>query len=247
MIRKILKIIYFPYQWLIYMPLMAILTTFFVFIGVLMIIFINDKIANKIAGVWWARSISWLVPMIVKVKGRENIKKKQSYVVVANHISAFDVLLLFGWLGIDLKWVIKKELRKVPVFGYACEKGGNILIDRSNHERAVKSLQMAKEKVVGGTSIIILPEGTRSKDGRTGEFKRGAFITAFDLDVPVLPVSISGTDRIQPSKTMRLFPGIARMTIHPPIELSDYSRETIDDLIGDTRNTIINGLDNMKQ
>jgi 1-acyl-sn-glycerol-3-phosphate acyltransferase len=163
--------------------------------------------------------------------------------VVSNHQSSYDIFVLFGWLGIDLKWVIKTELRKYPVFGYAVEKGGNIVIDRSKKKEAYRELEKARQKVTNGTSIIMLPEGTRSRTGKLGEFKKGAFWMARELDLPILPVSISGTRDILPPKTLDLFPGRAAMKVHEPVDIHQYDEDSQDRLISDVRDIIRKGFE----
>jgi 1-acyl-sn-glycerol-3-phosphate acyltransferase len=185
--------------------------------------------------------------MLVTVLGREHIEKKKSYIVVSNHQSHYDIFVLYGWLGIDLKWVIKKELRKVPVFGYAAEKGGNVLIDRSNPKEAYADLERARSRITGGTSLIILPEGTRSRDGSLGDFKKGAFQIALDLGLPILPVNITGTRRILPPGTFDLFPGRAVMRIHEPVEASRYDTSSMDRLIAEVRERILAGIEQDEQ
>jgi 1-acyl-sn-glycerol-3-phosphate acyltransferase len=241
--KRIPWLLYQPYKWLIFLPLLVVSTCFFVGLGVIIIILFDDRVANRTTGVWWSRFNGFITPMRVKVAGRENIAENQSFVVVANHQSLYDIFVLFGWLGIDLKWVIKKELRTFPVFGYAAEKGGNILIDRSDPEEAYRSLEKARQKLTGGTSIVILPEGTRSLTGKVGEFKKGAFWLARQMNLPILPVSIMNTRNILPPKTLDLFPGRAVMKIHEPVDINDYDADTLDRLIADVRNTIQKGLD----
>ena len=148
--------------------------------------------------------------------------------VIANHQGQYDILVHYGWLGINIKWVMKSELRKVPLFGYAGEKGGNIYIDRSSPEALRRTLDSARSKIVGGTSIIILPEGTRT--GALGEFKNGAFVIARELNLPLLPVTITGTRRILPPGGWNVFPGTAIMTIHPAIETDGYGEDRLDGL-----------------
>lgn len=236
--RKILRLLYQPYKWLIFLPLFILSTCFFVGLGVIMLILFDDTVANRTTGVWWSRFNSFITPMFVTVVGREHIAKNQSYVVVANHQSNLDIFVLYGWLGVDLKWVIKKELRRVPVFGFAAEKGGNILIDRSNAKEAYDSLQKAKSKIVNGTSIMMLPEGTRSKTGQMGEFKKGAFWLARNLGLPILPVTIINTRNILPPGTLDLFPGRAVMRIHEPVDTGAYDEDSYDRLIADVKNII---------
>jgi 1-acyl-sn-glycerol-3-phosphate acyltransferase len=238
----VLYLLYQPYKWLVFAPLLVISTCFFVGLGVIIIYLFDDTVANRTTGVWWSRFACYITPVKVTVEGKENITKGQSYMVVSNHQSSYDIFLLFGWLGIDLKWVIKKELRKYPVFGYAAEKGGNILIDRSNKKEAYESLKRAKEKITNGTSIIMLPEGTRSRTGELGEFKKGAFWMARELNLPILPVTISGTREILPPRTLDLFPGRASMRIHPPVDANAYGEDEMDKLIEEVRKTIKSGL-----
>ena len=242
-LHGIARILYQPYKWLVFVPLLVLSTCFFVGLGVIIIFLLNDRVANRTTGVWWARFNSLFTPMLVTVLGREHIKRKQSYVVVSNHQSHFDIFVLYGWLGIDLKWVIKKELRKVPVFGYAAEKGGNILIDRRNPREAYADLERAKARITGGTSIIILPEGTRSRDGSLGEFKKGAFVLARSLGLPILPVSITGTRLILPPGTFDLLPGRAVMRIHEAIEEADYESWPDDRLVAEVRERIRRGME----
>ena len=243
MMRRILYVLYQPYKWLFFFPLFVFSTIFFVAFGVVMVYLFDDRVANATAGVWWARFNSYMTPMWVTVIGKEHIEKNQSYVIVSNHQSSFDIFVLYGWLGIDIKWVMKMELRKVPVFGYAGKMGGNIYIDRSNKRAAYESLKRAKEKLVGGTSVIILPEGTRSRTGQLGEFKRGAFVMALDLAIPMLPVTITNTRNILPPKSLKLFPGRAKLIIHKPIDSAHYSHDAIQGFIADVRAVIQDGLD----
>ena len=136
--------------------------------------------------------------MFVSVMGRNNITKNTSYVIVVNHQSYYDILLMYGWLNIDFKWVMKKELQKVPILGMACKKIGHLFIERTNSKEALVTLNEIKKKLVNGTSVVVFPEGTRSKDGNLKVFKRGAFKLAFDLKLPILPVTLVGTGNILP-------------------------------------------------
>lgn len=240
--KKIVYVLYQPYKWFIYTPFLVASTLFFGFLTIILVPVTNARIASYICGSIWSRLNGYVTPMCVKVHGRKNIDKEQSYVIVSNHQSHYDVFVLYGWLGVDFKWVMKQELRKVPGLGIGCEKVGHIFIDRSNHERALASLREAKRKIVNGTSVIFFPEGTRSVDGSLGDFKKGAFRMALDLDLPILPVTISGTGKVLPAHTTRLFPGVVHMTIHPPIDTSPYNDENIQELMDKTRKVIRSGL-----
>ena len=114
MIKKALHLLYQPYKFLIFAPLLVLFTSFFGFWAVILSITVGARIGTY-CGVIWARCLTWFTPMFLKIEGKENIDKKQSYVIVSNHQSQFDILALYGWLGVDFKWIMKKELRKVPV------------------------------------------------------------------------------------------------------------------------------------
>jgi len=240
--KKILHFVYQPYKWLVYIPFFCLSTVVFGSIAATLAFLINERVASFVGGVIWARLNAWMAPIFVKVSGRENIDIKQSYVVIANHQSAFDIFVLYGFLGIDFKWIMKQELRKLPGIGIGCEKVGHIFIDRTDHESAMKSLSAAREKIVNGTSVIFFPEGTRSPDGIIRDFKKGAFKMALDLDMPILPVTIIGTKEILPNKTMDLFPGKALMRIHEPISVKGYSDENINELIEKARKIMVKGI-----
>jgi len=235
--KKLLRILYQPYKWLIFGPFLVCTTFLAGGLAVFSAALAGPKFAS-VFGIIWARLNSLATPMLVETRGKENICPTQSYVIVSNHQSQYDIFVLYGWLGIDFKWVMKQELRKVPALGIACEKIGHIFIDRSNTAAALNSINDAKSKIVNGTSVIFFPEGTRSRDGNLGRFKKGAFKMALDLQIPILPVTISGTRAILPTNSFDLFPGRACMTIHPPIESSGYDNRNLKSLMDATRDII---------
>jgi len=155
--------------------------------AVILSILINPNLGYW-GGVFWARFNSYITPMQVTIKGRHHIKKNRSYVLVANHQSYYDILVLVGFMPLNLKWVMKKELRKVPFFGYACEKVGHIFVDRSDKKAAIKSIAKAKKQIKQGAGIMFMPEGTRSRTGQLLKFKKGAFRFAKEIGLPIIPV-----------------------------------------------------------
>jgi len=240
--NRLLYNAYQVYKYLVFFPLLGMGTTF-IFIIIFSFLFVASQRFVQIAGIIWARFNSFITPMFVTVRGAEHIDRKQSYVIVANHQSQYDIFVIYGWLPVDFRWVMKIELRKVPILGYYCYKAGHIFIDRSNHESAVRTINEAKAKITNGTSVLFFPEGTRSETGELIEFKKGAFKFALDMGLPVLPVTIIGTRDILPDNSIGLFPGSARMIIHRPIEIGDYTEDSIDRLIARAREAIQAGLD----
>lgn len=243
--RSILHLLYQPYKWLFYVPFFFINTTIFGIIAVIVASLVNQRIGSYWGGVVWSRFNSALVPMFVKVKGKENIQAQTSYIVLSNHQSVYDIFLVYGWLGVDLKWVMKKELSKIPGVGFGSKKVGHIFLDRSNKRAAVESMESAKKKLVNGTSVVIFPEGTRSNDGILLPFKRGAFKLAIELELPILPISVINTRKIMPNKTMDIFPGKVEMVVHPPIKLDGYNENNMGDLIVRVKDQIASALPEM--
>ncbi len=212
------------YRALVCTPLMWVSTILFGSLAVVLLFILPPRAVSWLCGAQWARLNAFLIPVRVKVRGREHVDPRQSYVIVSNHQSHVDVFVLYGWIGVDFKWVMKQELRRVPGLGIACERLGHVFIDRSNREAALRSINQAKSRIVDGTSVLFFPEGTRSRDGRLGSFKKGAFRMAVDLELPILPVTITGTRDILRPDSRDLRPGRATLTFHPPIAV-DPSRE----------------------
>lgn len=236
--NKLLYLLYLPYKWLFFLPFMAVNTLFFGILAVLVSALVNQRIGSYFGGVIWSRINAFLTPMFVKVSGNENIDKGRSYVVISNHQSLYDIFVIYGWLGIDIKWIMKKELAKIPGIGFGSRKVGHIFLDRSNSRVALESLNEAKRKLVNGTSVVIFPEGTRSVTGKMGVFKKGAFKLALDLGLPILPITIIGTKDVLPTGTIALRPGKASMIIHEPIEIHDHNDESIKGLMDKARSII---------
>jgi 1-acyl-sn-glycerol-3-phosphate acyltransferase len=240
--KKILVFLYQFYKWLFVYPFFIINSIFLGIIAVILSLLWNEKISSYIAGVMWANINCFITPVIVKLRGRDNIMKNQSYIVVVNHQSAFDILVLYAKLGIDFKWIMKKEVRKIPGVGFGSKALGHILIDRSSIKAVINTMNEAKTKIKDGTSVVFFPEGTRSMTSEMLPFKKGAFWFAIDLNLPILPVTIKGTREILPSGTLNLLPGKAEIIVHPQIDIHKYSKENISELIAETRTVIEHGM-----
>lgn len=238
---RLFKYCYQPYKWLLVAPLLIGSTFIFGILAILSSVLFSPR-AGRIFAVAWARLNSFFTPMTVSVSGLENIDPEKSYVVVANHQSLYDIYVLYGWLGRDFKWVMKKELAMVPVLGLACRALGHIFIDRSDSAGAVNTLNDAKKKITNGTSVLFFPEGSRSGDGRVGTFKKGAFRIALDLGIPVLPVTLNGTREVLPKGSTNLMPGAVSMIIHKPLSVKNYNEKNMKKLMTKARIAIISAL-----
>ena len=222
--------LYTAYKWVFVLPVLVLTTTILgSFIIALSFLGAPDY-ASRVFGTLWAKINTKAALIGVQTTGKEHIKQGQSYVVVANHQSLLDIYLLYGYLGIDVKWVMKQELRAVPVLGLACEMMGHVIVDRSNTASALASMERARERIKDGMSVIFFAEGTRSRSGELKPFKKGAFRMAQELNLPILPITIQNTRHILPSDTIDLRPGVTRMTIGKPISVevtsttADYAK-----------------------
>ena len=143
---------------------------------------------------WWARWILWATGARVEVHGIENLSADRAQIIVANHVSWYDVLALAAHTPKRYRFVAKKELARVPLWGHAWVAAGHISVDRTDNQRAVASLDQAGRTILeDNSSVIIFPEGTRSPTGELQSFKKGAFTLAMEAEVPILPVIVRGS------------------------------------------------------
>jgi 1-acyl-sn-glycerol-3-phosphate acyltransferase len=166
---------------------------------------------------------------------------------MSNHLSNFDIPILLAFLPIQFRWLIKKELYKIPLFGFTLKRAGYIRIDRANRHSAIRSIKEAAAIIRNGVSIMIFPEGTRSKDGDLQSFKKGGFVLAVESGVPILPIVIHGTYGIMPKKQIRIIPGNVILEVCPPVEVSDYTMENKDELLKNVRNIVLDAYEKGKE
>ncbi len=202
----------------------------------------GENKAHKIANLW-AKMLLKLSSIRVNVIGRENVLMNRPQIFMANHQSDFDILIVLAYIPGQFRWIVKKELFKIPVFGKAMKSAGYIEIDRQNHEKAMRSLEEAAQKIREGKSVMTFPEGTRSKDGTIKPFKQGMFHLAIQAGVPIVPISIIGAHEILPKRSLKVKPGRITMVIGRPVEVSGYTIETRAELIERIRNIIIRNVE----
>lgn len=229
------KIIYLIYQILFGLPIAIVLTVFTALTTIIGGIFGNSRFWGYYPGKLWGKLVCWTFLLPVKVKGYENIVKGQSYIIVANHQGAFDIFLMYGFVGINFKWLMKKELERFPMIGPACKMAGHIFIDRESPKGSQESLKIASNVLKNGVSVIIFPEGTRSTDGTMGKFKKGAFQLAEELQLPLLPVTINGSYAVMPKKSTSLNWHRMNIIIHPPIPAKGLDNKNKEEIIEQMR------------
>ena len=177
----------------------------------------------------WARLFCFMTFVRVSVTGRENIDKKTSYVFVANHQGAYDIFAIYGYLNHNFKWMMKKSLEKIPFVGYACKKAGHIMVDKSSPAAVQRTMEMAEKQLRGGMSLVVFPEGSRSKTGKMARFKKGAFALATEFGLPIVPITMDGAYDVMPRAAKLPRPGHIRVTIHRPMSVADASMSELMD------------------
>ena len=178
-----------------------------------------------------------------EIKNKAKIVKGQSYIIISNHQSQYDILALVTTLGIQFRWIGKKEVLKIPIFGYALYASRNIFIDRSNTASAIESINKGMERLPKGASVMVFAEGTRSDDGRIHEFKKGGFMAAIRRQLPILPVTVNGSRRVLPKGDLVVKPGKIQVVVGDPIETDGYTTDTVQKLIDKTRKVVMANFD----
>ncbi len=166
----------------------------------------------------WSWAILRACGISLRITGLNHIDPKQRYVFVANHQSNIDIpVLIQALLAFQLRWLAKKELLWVPLFGWAMWAAKHVIVNRSNRADALKSLKKATERVASGISLVFFPEGTRSPDGRLLPFKRGGFWLAVKTQTPVVPITINGSGALLPKGDWRIRRGEIEVTVGKPL------------------------------
>jgi 1-acyl-sn-glycerol-3-phosphate acyltransferase len=198
----------------------------------------GENKSHKVANLW-AKILLFLTNTKVSVIGEENVSAQTPQIFMANHQSDFDILIVLAHIPGQFRWIVKKELFRIPIFGTAMKKAGYIEIDRQNQVRAAISLDKAARKIREGSSIMSFPEGTRSKDGTVKPFKQGMFHLAIRSGAPIVPISIIGARDIMPKRSLKIRPGNVTLVIGKPIDVKGYTIEDRHELIEKVRNVII--------
>ena len=178
----------------------------------------------------WGRVICGIAGARVRVTGMDNIDPGQTYIFAGNHVSQFDIYAFQGYFPHDFRWVAKKELFRIPLFGYTMRKVDYIPIDRSRGRAAARSLTNAARRIAAGTSVLIFPEGTRSPDGRLRPFKTGAIMLAIKAGVPLVPLGFNGTYEVLPKGRLVADRGEITIRIGTPIPTSGATARDKQDL-----------------
>jgi 1-acyl-sn-glycerol-3-phosphate acyltransferase len=164
-------------------------------------------------------------------------------VYASNHVSTLDIFVVFGHLPLDFRIIFKQSVGFIPILGWAIWLGGHVPIDRTNPFRARKSLERASRRIAAGTNVVVFPEGTRSRDGRVGRFRRGSFSLAIEAGVPVVPVSIAGVKAVVPRGLPSVRPGTVRVVLHAPLPSAGRPLAEVDAFAAEVRDVVAAGCD----
>lgn len=170
----------------------------------------------------WSRAMLAVVGARVTYQGLEHIPLGRPCIFMANHQSIVDIWALIRILPLSTRFVAKQELFRIPVFGWVLATAGFVSIDRSNRMEAIRSLELAAKRIRSGLSLVMFPEGTRTRDGRLRPFKKGAFHLALRAGVPVVPVAITGSFEIMPPGTLSVRPGTVRVFFEPAVDVAGF-------------------------
>lgn len=183
---------------------------------------------------WWGEQTERITGIDLRVEGKERLAGSETFIVMSNHQSHFDIPILFRAVSPSLRMVTKKELFRVPIWGRAMRAAGFIEIDRQNRERAKESLAVARKTMQDmGVHVWIAPEGTRSRTGEMGPFKKGGFILAAESGIRILPIGLWGTRDILPPDTLKAHKGATvAVVVGSPIETAGRDK---DELLTETR------------
>ena len=193
---------------------------------------------------WMARKI-WSPVMLAiplgsaRVTGKENIDVKNPCIYVANHSSHFDIPALYVVFPFFLYFIAKQELKKVPMFGWANTLVGTIWIDRKDRTKAMETMEQAGKDIKNGKNVISFPEGTRSKDGEIGIFKKGTFQLAQKCNVDIVPIYVHGTRPLNKPGTIWMRPSRVKIAVGKRININDFKDKTPEQFANHTKEIVL--------
>lgn len=240
-----MKLLYRIYQLIIAAPVILVATVLTSLVTTVGCLLGDGHFWGYYPGRIWSRIVCGVLLLPVRVEGAGNVRKGQSYVFVANHQSSLDIFMIYGFLGHNFKWMMKKELRRMPFIGIACDKARHIFVDRSTPQKIEETIAKARDTLKDGMSLVVFPEGTRSSTGVPGRFKKGAFMLAGELQLPVVPITISGSFEALPrTRGMVNFVErrVLRLTIHEPVPPCGKGAEALRETMRKARQSVCSQL-----
>jgi 1-acyl-sn-glycerol-3-phosphate acyltransferase len=184
----------------------------------------------------------WLSGVRVKVEGLEHIAEGANYLFVANHQSYLDPAALMNCIPRDLRFMIKRELWKLPMINLGMYIADFVFVDRGSGIKARQSMNLAVKRLKNGASFLIFAEGTRTRTGRLQNFKRGPFLMAVEAKIPILPVTISGSYHLWPPCSWHINPGVIQVHLHPPVDIRGVKVREVSALMSKIKDVVASRL-----
>lgn len=243
--KTVLRFLYCIYQLCVALPITIVATIITALTVVIGCTVGNGHFWGYYPGRLWAKLIVRVFLIPVTVEGRENMEHGQSYVFVANHQGAFDIFLIYGFLGRNFKWMMKRQIKKIPFVGFACKSAHHIFVDKRGPSKIRQTYEEASQTLKSGMSVVVFPEGSRTFTGHMGVFKKGAFMLADELQLPVVPLTINGSFAIMPRTRdchwVRWNP--LRLTIHQPIYPVDKGPRNVQTIMSQSYDSVMSSLE----
>lgn len=236
------KVILFLYELLIFAPIFVLATIITAVVVMVGCMFGKSKFWGYHPPKYWSKLACRLALCRIKVVRKTKLDPNKSYVFVPNHQGAFDIFLIYGYLNQNIKWVQKQELRKIPFVGKASEIAGHVFVDQSSFKSMKETIVKAEKQLGKGSSMVIFPEGARTKTGKMGRFKRGAFIIAKEMGLEIVPVTVNGPYDLMKIKTYLINPTKLELIVHEPMSTDNLTDENMPEFIAKCRETVHSGL-----
>ena len=238
--KKILRPFYILYQLIIAYPLAGI-ASMMAGLGISLFgKYIPVKGGDYWPAVIWSKFMVRIFLLPITIKGREKLDPKKNYIFIANHQGSWDIFMMFGYIGRNYKWMMKDSLRKMPFIGRGCYDTGHIFVNREAPQKEI--FVKAVKTLKGGTAMGIFAEGTRTRDGRLGEFKKGAFVIADMTQTEVVPIAIEGSYNLLPPKARFMNWTPLKLTILDPIKPIGKGKENVEYMMKESRAAIAKAL-----
>ena len=195
----------------------------------------------------WAKSMLWMAGVRVEADGLENLPANEPVILAVNHQSWIDILVLLAFLPVSLRFIAKKEIRRVPVFASAMALAGHVFVDRQKRGKAIVAMREAAARMQEhGLSMAIFPEGTRSPDGRLLPFKKGGFVLAIEIAATLVPIAMDGGRLIMPKSTFAVRAGRVRLRCAKAIRFTGPEKDDRDDALEHVRDRIAGMLEEIR-
>ena len=218
-------------MWAVINSIQIILMVIWTFICVTCVVLLPVKIQYWVCNNIWAPGIFLIFGIRLKTTGREHLKETENYIVVGNHTSWGDIIVLFISINNLLRFIAKIELAKLPLIGIMMKRMGMVFVERGNSQKSAKSVKQTLEKIKGGAKMVGFPEGTRSKTGKIGQFKKGLIMIAVKAEIDIIPVGLVNVYNVWPRNNFSFRPGKVKANIGKPISTKGYDESNINELV----------------